>query len=187
MASPIAAWHAEHVRFERLLQFLDAQLAAFRAGDDPDYALMRDVVHYLQHVADVCHHPREDAAFERLVEHDRTLEVPINRLLQEHRVLAAAGEKLMLILEDVLEDVMVERGEVEAAAATYLVYYHHHLAEEEREILPRAAQLLTPEDWAAVAVSGAAAPDPLFEANAAGDRYRDLRRQILAHDAPLPS
>jgi hemerythrin-like domain-containing protein len=180
--TPIAIWHAEHVRFERLLRFLDGQLAAFRGGGDPDYALMRDVVHYLQHVADGCHHPREDAAFKRLVERDPSLEIPVSRLLQEHRVLAAAGETLLLLLEDILEDVIVEREDVEAAAATYLLYYHHHLAEEEREILPRAAQLLTSEDWAAVAASVAAVPDPLLAT--AGDQYRDLRRQIQAQKEP---
>lgn len=177
MANPIAVWHADHARFAHLIQFLDEQLAAYRAGNDPDYALMRDVVHYLRHYADVSHHPREDAAFQRLVRRDPSLALPIERLLQEHRVLDAAGEKLLGLLNDVLEDVVHDREELEAAAATYVLYYLHHLAAEEREILPRADALLSPDDWTAVAVAVPATPDPL-SGPAAGAQYRDLSRRI---------
>ena len=182
MTNPIAVWHADHARFAHLVQFLDEQLAAYRAGNDPDYALMRDVVHYLHHYADACHHPREDVAFERLVRRDPSATIPIQRLLQEHRVLAAAGQKLLALLEDVLEDVVRHREDLEAATATYVLYYHHHLAEEEREIVPRAERLLTPDDWAAVAAAVPATPDPL-SGPYAGALYRDLRKQISIHKA----
>ena len=181
MSDPVASWHAEHIRFARLLRFLDGQLDAFRSGATLDYALMREVVHYLQQAADGLHHPREDEAFRRLAARDAGLEVLLNRLLQEHRVLAAAGETLTNLLDGILEDVVVERHAVEAAAAQYLVYYHHHLAKEESEILPRAAQLLTPDDWAAVAAAIPAAPDPLF-GTAFEERYRQLRRHMMAQD-----
>jgi hemerythrin-like domain-containing protein len=178
MVDPVAVWHAEHMRFERMLAFLEEQMSVFHRGEDPDYALMLDVIHYLHHFADRIHHPREDVAFERLVELDPDLRPSINRLLQEHRVIATAGEKLLHCLEDILEDVVTERSVVEAAAATYLVYYRHHVATEESEILPRAAQLLKPQDWERVASAVAATPDPVFGADV-GERYRALRDRIL--------
>lgn len=179
MTDPVAMWHAEHVRFASLLDFLEQQMAAFHEGQDPDYELMRDVVHYLHHYADRFHHPREDEAFKRMIKHLPALRAPILVLLQEHRVLAAVGETLLKYLEDILEDAVIERETVEAAAATYLVYYRHHLATEEREILPRAAQILEPEDWAAIAAAIAAAPDPLFGSDVIA-RYRELRKRITA-------
>ena len=181
MSDPVASWHAEHVHFSRLLRLLDGQLEAFKAGGTPDYALMREVVHYLQHIADGFHHPREDEAFRRLAARDAGVEVLLNRLLQEHRVLAAAGETLLNLLDGILQSVIVERETVEAAAALYLLYFKHHLAKEEMEILPRAAQLLTPDDWVAVAAAIPARPDPLFGA-AADERYRQLRGHIMAPD-----
>ena len=180
MTDPIAVWHAEHVRFSSLLDFLQQQMAEFHDGRDPDYELMRDVVHYLHHYADRFHHPREDVAFARLVKRSPVLRPGILMLLQEHRVLAAVGETLLNYLDDILVDSVVERETVEAAAATYLVYYRHHLATEEREILPRAAQLLQPEDWAAVAVTVASVPDPLF-GDDVSEIYRALRKRITAH------
>lgn len=179
MTDPVAIWHAEHVRFASLLDFLQEQMTAFHDGQDPDYELMRDVVRYLHDYADRYHHPREDAAFARLLKRSAALRPAILMLLHEHRVLAAIGETLLQYLEDILVDTVIERGIVEAAAATYLVYYRHHLAAEEREILPRAAQILQPDDWAAVASAVAAVPDPLFGSDVA-EYYRELRKRITA-------
>jgi len=177
MVDPIAAWHHDHVRFSRLLDLLDRQLAAFHDDEHPDYDLMREIVHYLCHYSDQVHHPREDVAFDRLVRQAPELKLPIARLQQEHRVITVAGEKLLKYLDDIAADAVVERRLVEAAAATYLVYYRHHLSAEETEIMPRAGKLLTPEDWSAVAAAVPAAADPLFSEKYEA-RYRELRRYI---------
>ena len=177
MSDLISVWHGEHARFTRLLDFLEQQMTVFHAGLHPNYELMRDVVYSLRHYADRFHHPREDVAFARLVRRDHGLQLEVNRLLQEHRVIAAAGDALLKHLEDILGDAVIERTTVEAAAATYIVYYRRHLTAEDNELMPRAAQLLTPEDWAAVETAVPAAPDPLF-GDDVGARYRELREQI---------
>jgi len=177
MADPVAVWHAEHTRFASLLDCIEQQMAAFHSGLEPDCELLRDVVYYLHHYADRYHHPREDVAFARMVQRNPDLSLPINRLLQEHRVIESAGATLLKLLEDILEDVVHERAVVEAAAATYLLYYRHHLAMEEKNILPGAARVLKPDDWAAVAAAVPAVPDPLF-GDDVGERYRELRRRL---------
>jgi hemerythrin-like domain-containing protein len=177
MADPVAVWHAEHARFASLLDFIEQQMTVFHKGVDPDYELMRDVVYYLHNYADRYHHPREDVAFARLVKRDPAMSLPVNRLLQEHRVLESAGKALLKHLDDILEDVVIERATVETAAAIYLVYYRHHLALEENEVLPRAARILKPVDWTAVATAVPAVPDPLFGDDVV-ERYRELRRRL---------
>ena len=117
MVDPVAVWHAEHLRFASLLDFIEQQMGAFHDGKDPDYELMHDVVYYLHHYADRYHHPREDAAFARLTKRDPGLSVAINRLLEEHRELEAAGGTLLKYLDDILEDRVIRRSTVEAAAA----------------------------------------------------------------------
>lgn len=177
MVDPVAVWHAEHMRFASLLEFIEQQMSAFHLGKDPDYELLRDVVYYLHHYADRYHHPREDVAFARMIRRNPDVSLPINRLLQEHRVLESAGATLLKLLDEILEDVVHERAVVEAAAATYLLYYRHHLASEERDILPGAARMLQPDDWAAVASAVPPIPDPLFGDDVA-ERYRELRRRL---------
>ena len=146
---------------------------------------MVDIVYCLRSFADRYHHPREDVAFARLVEREPGMGLLINRLLQEHRVIATAGDELFNRLNEVAEDVVTPRAALEAAAATYLVYYRHHLATEEREVMPHSAQLPTQEeDWAPVAATVPAAPDPLF-GNDVEAGFRELRRQI-AIEARVP-
>ncbi len=182
MAEPLALWHSEHVVFARLLELLETQVAAFHAGEAPNYDLMTDIVDYLQQYGDRFHHPREEAAFKCLVERDPEMRLPVNRLLQEHRVIARAGEEVLERLGEVADDVMTERASVEAAAATYLVYYRHHLACEESKIMPRAREILTSDDWALARKAAEDIPDPLggedFE-----ERYRELRKFIALHPA----
>lgn len=177
MSDSIDLWHAEHKHFARLLDLLEQQVVAFHADDGPNYQLMLDVVSYLRYFPDRYHHAREDVAFARLATRDPSLAPLIDRLLQEHRVIAASGTELLKYLEQVIDDVVIERAKVEAAAATYLVYYRRHLALEDRDIVPRAEQLLTQQDWEAVVAAIPAGADPLFGENFE-PRYRELRRQI---------
>lgn len=153
MANPVAVWHSDHVRFARLLDLLEQELARFHAGGTPDYDRMHDIVHWLREYSDTAHHPREDVAFERLVARDPSLRLPVNRLLQEHRVIAHAGQALLERLDAAASGTFEPRADVEAAAASFLVYYRSHLNTEEAWILPRAAELLTDADWAAVAAA----------------------------------
>ena len=178
MAELIAAWHVEHLNFARLLDVLEGEVALFREAGDPDFGCMRDVVAYLCEYPDRFHHPRENAAFARLVVRDPGLRLPINRLLQEHRAIAVAGEELLERLNESIGGESADRAGVEAAAAIYLAYYRHHLGHEEREILPRAAQLLTPQDWAMVAAAIAPGADPLF-AGLPDPRYRSLSARLM--------
>lgn len=140
---------------------------------------MLDIVSYLGEYADRFHHPREDALFARMVQRDPALRMPINRLLQEHRVIVVASEELRSRLTDIIAGALMMRSAVESAAAIYLAYYRHHLATEENEILPRAARLLEPHDWDSIASAVLPISDPLF-AGAAEERFRELRELLEA-------
>jgi hemerythrin-like domain-containing protein len=177
MRDPTAGWHAEHENFTRLLDLFEREVAVFHSGERPDYELLLDIVTYLHHFPGRTHHPREDVAFARLVQHDPSLAPIVARLHQEHRIIAEAGSVLRERLEAALGDTFVERSRVEAECALFLVYYRHHVAAEENGIMPRAASLLTPADWKAVAAAVAQGPDPLFGTHVE-ERYRSLRRRI---------
>lgn len=174
---PIAAWHTEHISFNRLLDLMKGQLDVFHSGQRPNYDLMLDIISYLRAYSDAFHHPREDAAFALLAKRCPDMELELARLSQEHRVIANAGETLLRQLNAILSDAVVPRADVEAAAATYLVYYRNHIAMEEKDVLARAALVLTPQDWEAVKAAAPSGPDPLFGIDPK-TRYRDLRRRI---------
>ncbi len=184
MSHTIALWHAEHRHFARLLDLLERQVVAFHADNQPNFELMLDLVSYLRYFPDRYHHAREDVVFAQLAKRDPAMKPIVDQLLQEHRVIAAAGADQHKYLEQVVDDVVIERAKVEAAAATYLVYYRRHLALEDRDIVPRAEQLLTPQDWEAVVAAIPSGPDPLFGEDSDA-RYHELRRQIALESKAL--
>jgi len=179
MNDPIAGWRAEHDNFSRLLDVFEREVMRFHSGDAPDYELMLDILLYLRHFPERTHHPREDVAFERLVAYDSSLQPVVNRLLQEHRVIAVEGARVRDLLEAVVADSFVERAQVEAACASFLLYYRHHITAEDTKIMPQAAQMLTAEDWHAVGKAVSSVRDPLF-GEQVDERYRELRRKIEA-------
>jgi len=175
--NPVQFWHAEHVYFGHLLDLLRRQLDLLHQAERPNFQLILDVVSYLRDYGDECHHPREDRAFERLLARCPDLKQVLARLHQEHRVIAAAGQRLGELIEAALQDSPVRRAELETALATYLVYYGNHIAKEEEDVLTRAAQSLTAEDWEAVKHAVPSKHDPLFGSHPEA-RYRELRRQL---------
>jgi hemerythrin-like domain-containing protein len=179
MTGPVAHWHSEHVYFRRLLELMQVELDAFHRGERPNYELMLDIVAYLRDYSDQFHHPREDAAFERLAARCPDLRLELARLSQEHRVIARAGETLRQHLENILAGGIAQRSEVEVAIATYLVYYGNHLAKEDELVLGRAAEVLSPGDWDAIKALTDRKADPLF-GEQPQERYRALRRRISA-------
>jgi hemerythrin-like domain-containing protein len=178
MSEAIAAWHSDHIHFAWLLDVLEIQVLAFRSDERPNLGLMLDIAYYLRNFPDRYHHTREDVVFAKLIERDPGLRPLVERLRQEHRVIASAGDELLKRLNQVVDEIVVPRATVEAAAATYLEYYRQHIATEEEMIMPRAERLLTAEDWAAAEAAVPAEPDPLF-GRGADDRYVELRRQII--------
>jgi len=177
MSNPIAAWHTEHVYFNRLLALLHRQIDVFHSGAQPNYELMLDIISYLREYSDRCHHPREEIAFARLAQRCPDLKLALARLSQEHRVIAQAGETLRKALLAALGGAVISRAELEVAAATYLVYYGNHIAKEEEDVLARAAKELTQDDWEAVRTAVNPMRDPLFDGEPEA-RFRELRRQI---------
>ena len=177
MPSPLATWHQDHIHFARLLDLLEGQVVQFNRGERPDYNLMETILYYLRHFGDRIHHPREDIAYARLVERDPDMEIVVSRLQQEHRVIANVGETLLDRLNEAERDMISSRAALEAAGAMYLVYYRNHLSTEERYVMPRAAEVLTGDDWAAVEAAVPDMADPLF-GSPAQQRFAMLRDLI---------
>jgi hemerythrin-like domain-containing protein len=186
MATPFSTWHEDHVHFARMLDLLESQVILFNRGERPNYSLMGTIIHYMQSFGDRVHHPREDIAYARLVERDPDMEIVVNRLQQEHRVIATVGETLVDRLNEAESDMISSRSALEAAAAMYLVYYRNHLSSEERHVMPRAARLLTAADWKAVDEAVPASADPLFGADV-HQRFVVLRAQIEREERALSS
>jgi hemerythrin-like domain-containing protein len=182
MSAAINYWRAEHASFAHLLDLFEKKLGAFQTCEQPDYEIMLEIVDYLRHFPNRYHHAREDVAFACISSRDPSLASQVERMRLEHRQLAAAGEALHFVLSGALDGAILVRKAIQAAAEDYLGLYRQHLASEERILIPRAQELLTPEDWKEVARAVPPGVDPLFGEDA-DNGYRELRRQIAMEAA----
>lgn len=176
MATPIARWRNEHVRFGRLLDLLEAELNRFHVGMRPDYAVMLDVMRYMTSYADASHHPREDMAFLMAAERDVRVRRSVQDLVDEHVDITKSGDDLVELLEAVLEDALIARREVEEPGRDYLRALRAHMRREER-LFPAVTRTLAAADWAAIERAIPEKPDPLAIADAS-DGFAGLRQRF---------
>ena len=101
----LAQLRQDHLNIAMLLEMIEQELAAFDAGDNPDYEVMFDVMHYLNNYPDEIHHPNEDLLFQRLLDRESALRATIEKLFAEHERLAKQGYELQLLLEHQLHQI----------------------------------------------------------------------------------
>ena len=183
MIDTIARWREDHANFARLLDLLEAQLELFHRGGAPNYALMLDIVTYMTQYPDLCHHPHEDLAFAKIAERDAASRPVIEELLRQHESLRDSGDKLAMLLEEVLADALIARSEVEVPGRSYVECFRAHIRREEHEIFPVAARALSAADWKAVDAALQLQHDPLF-GEKVEKRFESLHRQIALEAAP---
>ncbi len=169
----------DHLNFRKLLRLFESQIALFHGGAEPDYELMRDVMHYMTQYPDRYHHPAEDLIFERLLKRAPAAQPLVKALEKEHEELVAGGVEMLQMLDEVVSDAIIPRESVESSARTYVQQLVAHMDKEESTLFPMAAQQLTAEDWTAIGAAVKRREDPLFSA-----RVDQKYRAILEHLSP---
>jgi len=175
---------SEHRALAAVLAALNEFTEGVASGRfEPDFDLLEAMISYVTEVPDKVHHPKEDdylfVALRR-----RSDEVgPILDLLQlEHR---DGPDKTRALLKSLRRYRVVgepEFAQFREAQKRYVEEQWHHMSTEETKVLPLAASVLTPEDWAAIDTQFAKNDNP-WEGPAGA--YKALFTQIVAL-APAP-
>ena len=175
----------EHRSISAVLHALK-QLArdAQDARVQPEFAVFRAMIHYIDEFPEVLHHPKEDAfLFPPLVARVPEMKNTVDLLRREHE----QGARLVRELERALvffEDSWPAGGkEFLATVDAYADFHWRHMRREEQEILPVAEKYFTERDWAAI--------DEAFDVNAdpiAGVREKDFQELFsrIVRLAPAP-
>jgi hemerythrin-like domain-containing protein len=177
MPDTLAQWHTEHVNFAKLLNLLEAELDLFHKGDSPNYELMLDIMFYMTHYPDVLHHPREDLAFAKLKQAEKSAGPTVDKLADQHAQLRKVGEELVEGLSEIVNGSISSRESVETPGRAYVASFRSHMRTEEKEILPMAAKLLRDSDWSEIKAAIEHIEDPIF-GKAAEKRYAAIHKQI---------
>ena len=159
----------------------------------PPFAMFHAVLDYLTSFPNRFHHPKEDAyLFPRVVARAPDLEPVVEELKAQHE----EGEERVSDLKDrVAELQALWDGNWQADGAAkfeafadivndYVAFERAHARKEGVEIMPRAREVLTAEDWAAIEDAFNANDDPIF-GREPRSRFDGLYSEIVAL-APAP-
>ena len=158
----LQALHTDHRNVAKLLKLMEGELARFDHGQDPDYALVLDVFHYLSNYPDQIHHPNEDLLYDKMLASGEQHRDVLETLLGEHEELATVGRELNALYELIVNDAFIERTVVHEQTHNYLRMHRQHMGLEERVVFPAARHTLTDEDWVDLEGQFAERQDPLF-------------------------
>lgn len=179
MVRNLERWHAEHHNFSRLLDLVDAWTKRFRAGEEVDYELLRDVMYYMTHYPDRYHHPLEDAVFEEMARRDEGLRAAVDELVGQHERLGKSGKVLADDLDAIVGGAVMARETVVADAQKYSSSMRQHMALEEQTLMPAVARAFNDADWEAARERiGGLGADPLF-GDTVEQRYAGLQQEIF--------
>lgn len=168
----------DHRNMNRLLGLLRAELEASRSGRTWDFDLLHSVMEYVLHFPDLCHHPKEDRIYRRMLERNPAAAARVGDLMKEHVHLAEMTRQLAAALRNVEHDVEVPRQWLENLVESYIAANRRHIAAEEQTFFPQAVIALTDADWQEIESGSADHRDPLFGDTIAGD-FRRLYDRIM--------
>jgi nucleotide-binding universal stress UspA family protein/hemerythrin-like domain-containing protein len=151
---------------------------ARREGTQPDPALMRAIVRYIQDFPVALHHPKEDDYLFRLLrQRTSSVNADLDELERQHERDKQMVAELAAMVENVASG-GVGLAAMESAVSRYATFIWDHLGREESVILPAAQRYLKPEDWVEIDAAFSANKDPRF----GGDtdmQYKQLFSRIV--------
>jgi hemerythrin-like domain-containing protein len=174
----------EHRSLAAVLYTLQALARGAREGRlDLDYALLRQIVDYLESFHQRFHHPKEDGhLFKALRERTGEARSALAELEREHR----EGDAQLADLREAIDRTQSGAGGVQELAAEverYADFHWRHMRTEEDVIMPLAERVLTEEDWNGIDAAFADNDDPVF-GRARREEYRRLLAAIAEHAPP---
>lgn len=163
MSEALDTIRIEHANYDRVLECLRRLLErldeATAVGRGELLFLILDC---LESFPATFHHPKEDGYLFTALRRRRPECGPLLEQLQaEH----AAALELVRDFRLACEAYRTDRtafGRVRAVGTLYLEFEQAHMEREEREVLPRALEALSGEDWRAIDLAFAGHHDPLF-------------------------
>lgn len=180
----------EHQSLAAIIHAIRHMIKEIGAGNlQPDFKLLRAMVHYLDAYPEKRHHPKEDQYLFALLK-KRTSEGAdaMARLEQEH----AVGDDRIKALEAAMHQYASGARDgfdtFSEAFGRFAEFYRNHMLLEEHVILPLVKKHFTAEDWEAAAAGFRENADPMGgtdEPQTHEDFQRIFSRLVAAAPAPI--
>lgn len=174
----IAELHQDHVNLNKLLLMLKGRVDQIREGEQPNFALVQEVIEYIAVYADGFHHPREDKLYQYFAGRNPVLDRLFGECQSEHQGLKEASAEVMQAAESVLQGSVLPIAEFADSLMAFINLQLEHLSLEERKVFPLLEEVATSEDWSDLQKQLPAPEDPLF-GNKQAHQFSELYKELI--------
>jgi hemerythrin-like domain-containing protein len=153
----------------------------------PDYRLLWSLIYYVDDFSNRLHHPKEDEVlFPRVRGRTHEIDSLLDDLGRQHQSEIVHMNRLKTMLGRMEAEVPGAIDEFARRVENYAGFHAKHMNQEENIVLKKAAEVLQPEDWEAIADAFGANDDPLSGKSSSqfapeqNEWFRTLYRRIVA-------
>ena len=145
-----------------MLNLLEQESNRLFDGDDTDFELLHDVMHYMTVYPDAVHHPKEDRIYAELKAVRPDLSVGFDRITVDHRNIAELSIRLRHDVASVNSGGIVRRKTVVADTLRYVNTLRGHMQWEELDLFRRIEEMVAEGHELIEAATFLQASDPVF-------------------------
>lgn len=161
--------HLDHINFDKVLNVLQETVQALVSGGSKDRQkedLLYSIIYYIRMYPDRVHHPKEEEClFPILLKKCPDVLELIDKLKGQHAEGAGRISALTEALNAFSASPDNARDRLMDAASAFVAFQREHIGLEERELLPKAAEVLSSEDWNHIEKAFRSNTDPVFGEN----------------------
>ena len=145
-----------------MLNLLEQESNRLFDGDDTDFELLHDVMHYMTVYPDTVHHPKEDRIYAELKAVRPDLSVGFDRITVDHRNIAELSIRLRHDVASVNSGAVIRRKAVVADTLRYVNTLRGHMQWEELDLFRRIEEMVAEGHELIEASTFLQASDPVF-------------------------
>ncbi|MDJ0956639.1 MAG: hemerythrin domain-containing protein [Arenicellales bacterium] len=178
MSDLISQIHQDHLNMARILKLINSEIEALAAEEPRNLEILDDAMRYMINFADKIHHAKEDIMLSRLREVAPETREMIEDIFAEHQEIFKKGTEFQELVRAVEFGDFVLRDKIVAKGTDYVNTLYAHMSKEEENLLKRAREVLTDEDFAELDLNHGPEVDPLFGEKIQKE-YKDLYTYIV--------
>jgi len=164
VAKVLAELRQDHKNMSVMLNLLERESNHLFDGDDTDFELLHDVMHYMTVYADAVHHPKEDRIYAELKSVRPDLSVGFDRITVDHRHISELSVRLRDEVASVNSGAVVPKKSVVANTLRYVNTLRGHMQWEELDLFRRIEEMVAEGHELIEAATFLQTSDPVFGA-----------------------
>jgi len=180
----IAELRTDHKNMALMLNLLERESNRIYEGQEPDYELLQDIMHYMTVYPDAVHHPKEDRLYAELKAFRPDLSTGFKRITMDHRHIAELSLKLRTDIESINLGNPIRRNAVVADALRYVNTLRGHMQWEELDLFRRVDEMIDQGHNALDSANFRHRSDPVFGPEVE-ENFGRLVESVEAYSAAL--